>query len=186
MPELVRCKPCGFVTRKDKLGRVCPACGAKAAAFEAYEDRVSARRRFILNLDLHPILVHAPQTFAALLPVLVAVAMVFRDFYPAELGAVIGFSALILPLGVVGAILSGLVDGRVKFKRLSPPLLVRKIAAGTCLLIVSGTNAAVVLLAGFGPETMPWVLGLGMASLACAVVLGHTGKKLILPILPGR
>jgi len=186
MPELVRCKPCGYVMRKDKLGRVCPACGAKAAAFEAYEDRVSARRRFILNLDLHPILVHAPQTFAALLPGLVALAMLFPEFYAAELGAVIGFSALILPLGVVGAIASGLVDGRVKFKRLSPPFLVQKITAGTCLLIVSGANAAVVLFEGLGPGTLPWVLGLGVASLACAVVLGHTGKKLILPILPGR
>jgi len=171
---------------KDKLRRVCPACGAKVAAFEAYEDRVSARRRFILNLDLHPILVHAPQTFAALLPGLVAVAMLFPAFYPAELGAVIGFSALILPLGVLGAILSGLVDGKVKLKRLSAPLVVRKIAAGSCLLIVSGANAAVVLFGRLGPETMSWVLGLGVASLACAVVLGHTGKKLILPILPGR
>ena len=186
MPELVRCKPCGYVMRKDKLGRVCPACGAKAAAFEPYKDRVSARRRMILNLDLHPILVHAPQTFAALLPGLVAVAMLFPAFYPAELGAVIGFSALILPPGVAGAIASGLVDGRVKFKRLSTPLVVQKIAAGTCLLIVSGANATVVLVGRLESGTMPWVLGLGLASLACAVVLGHTGKKLILPILPGR
>jgi len=185
MPELVRCRPCGYVMPKDKLGRACPACGAKAAAFEAYVDRVSARRRMILNLDLHPILVHAPQTFAALLPGLVAVAMLFPAFYPAELGAVIGFSALILPPGVAGAIASGLIDGKVKLKRFSPPLLVQRIIAGAGLLIVSGANAALVLVAGLGAEAMPWLLGLGVASLVCAVVLGHTGKKLILPILPG-
>jgi rubredoxin len=186
MPELVRCKPCGYVMRKDKLGRVCPACGAKAAAFEPHKDRVSARRRMILNLDLHPILVHAPQAFAALLPVLVAAAMLGPSFYAAELRAVIGFFVLVLPLGTVTAIASGLVDGKLKFKRLSPPYLVQKIVAGIGLLIVSGANAAVVLVAGLGPRTMPWVLGLAAASLACAVFLGHTGKKLILPILPGR
>jgi len=186
MPELVRCKPCGYVMRKDKLRRVCLACGAGVRAFEPYKDRVSARRRFILDLDLHPILVHAPQTFATLLPGLATVAMLFPAFYPAELGAVVCFSALILPLGVVGAILSGLIDGKVKLKRLSTPLVVQKIAAGTCLLGVSGANAAVVLVGGLAPGTMPWVLGLAVASFACAVVLGHTGKKLILPILPGR
>lgn len=186
MAELVRCKPCGYVMPKDKLRRVCPACGVSAKAFRPYEDPVAERRRLVLNLDLHPILVHAPQTFATLLPVLVATTMLVPSFYPAELAAVVCFSALILPLSVAGAIASGLIDGKVKLKRLSAPLIVKKIAAGTCLLIVSGLNATIVLLGNFGPATMPWVLGLSGASFACAVVLGHTGKQLILPILPGR
>ena len=186
MPEFVRCKPCGYVSRKDALRRVCPACGAALSAFEPYEDRVSAARRLILNLDLHPILVHAPQTFAAFLPGLVAVAMLFPSLYPAELRAVVCFTALVLPLSVIGAILSGLLDGKVKFKRLGVPLVVRKIVIGACLLMISTVNGAIVLAGGFQDGTRLLVLSLGVASLVCAVLLGVTGKKLILPILPGR
>ena len=98
MPEFVRCKPCGYVSRKGTLRRVCPACGAALSAFEPYEDRVSAARRFILNLDLHPILVHAPQTFATFLPGLAVVAMLFPAFYSAVLLAVVCFAAFVLPV----------------------------------------------------------------------------------------
>ena len=186
MPEFVRCKPCGYVSRKGVLRRVCPACGAALSAFEPYEDRVSAARRFILNLDLHPILVHAPQTFATFLPGLAVVGMLFPSLYSAELRAVVCFTALVLPVSVVGAILSGLIDGKVKFKRLGVPLVVRKIVIGACLLIISTVNAAIVLVGGFQDGTRPLVLSLGAASLVCAVLLGAAGKKLILPILPGR
>jgi len=186
MAEMVRCKPCGYVTRKDKLRRVCPVCGAKLSAFEPYSDDVSARRRFILNLDLHPILVHAPQTFAVLLPALMVAMWFFPDFYPGELKTVACFSALVLPLGVVGSILSGLIDGRVKFKRLSPPLLRLKIALGAGMLAVTTVNAAVVLSGGYTPATEPWVFGLAAASLVLAVLLGANGKKLIAPIVAGR
>ena len=186
MPEFMRCKPCGYISRKDALRRVCPACGAPLTAFEPYEDRVSAARRSILNLDLHPILVHAPQTFATLLPGLVMVAMLFPGFYANELNAVVCFTSLILPLSVVGAIVSGLIDGKVKFKRLGVPLVMLKMVAGACLLLLSIVNAAIVLVGGFQASVRPFVLVLGAASFLCAVLLGHTGKKLILPILPGR
>ena len=186
MSELVRCKPCGYVCRRDALRRVCPACGAGLSAFEPYEDRVSAARRFILNLDLHPILVHSPQTFATLLPALVLVGWVFPTFFANELSTVVRFTALILPVTVVGAIISGLIDGKVKFKRLGVPLVMLKIVAGACLLIISIVNAAIILVGGFQDSVRPLVMVLGVASLVCAVLLGHTGKRLILPILPGR
>ena len=185
MSQLVRCRPCGYVVRKDALRRVCPACGAALSAFQPYEDRVSAARRFILNLDLHPILVHSPQTFAALLPGLAVVAMLFPAFYSTELNALVCFTTLILPVSVVGAISSGLIDGKVKFKRLGVPLVVRKIVIGACLLISSIVSAAIVLLGGFQDGTRLLVLLLGVASLACAVLLGLNGKRLIRPIMPG-
>ncbi len=186
MPELVRCKPCGYVSRKDALRSVCPACGAPLSAFEPYEDRISATRRSVLNLDLHPILVHAPQTFATLLPVLAAVTISFPALYSDELSAVACFTAIVLPLSVVGAILSGLIDGKMKFKRLTTPLLIRKIILGASLLIISGVNATIIILGGFQGGTKSVVLLLGIASFICAVLLGLTGKRLIIPILPGR
>ncbi len=168
MPEFVRCKPCGYVSQKSALRRVCPACGAALSAFEPYEDRVSGTRRTILNLDLHPFLVHAPQTFATFLPGLAAVAMLFPKLYSAQLHAVVCFTALIRPVSVVGAILSGLIDGKVKFKRLGVPLVLRKIFIGVCLLVVSTVNAAIILRDGFQDGTRPLVLSLGVASLVCA------------------
>jgi hypothetical protein len=186
MPELVRCKPCGYVCPKSSLRQVCPACAASLAAFEPYEDRVSAKRRWFLSFDFHPILVHTPQAFVVLLPGLAAVCMLFPEFYSAELCAVVCFMVLLLPLSVVGAILSGLLDGKVKFKRFRAPLLVRKIVFGAFLLIISTVNAAIVLMSGFQDGTRLLVAALGVASLVCGVLLGLAGKKLILPILPGR
>lgn len=186
MPELMRCKPCGYISRKDALRRVCPACGAPLTAFEPYEDQISATRRSILNLDLHPILVHTPQTFATFLPGLVLFTLLFPTFHSAELLAIVYFAALILPVSAIGAILSGLLDGKVKFKRLNTQLLVRKIVLGASLLIVSMANAAVIVIYGFQHDTRLVILFLGAAAFVCAVLLGLTGKKLILPVLRGR
>ena len=186
MPELVRCKPCGYVCRKDALRGVCPACGVGVKAFEPYEDRVAAKRRFILSLDLHPIIVHAPQTFASILPGLVLAAVLFPELYPEKLEAVIYFTALILPPSVAGAILSGLIDGKARFKRLKSPLIVQKLFAGAGLLAVSITTAATILLGGFTAGTRPFLIGLSLTSFVCAVLLGRAGGRLMGPILPGH
>ncbi len=186
MPELVRCKPCGYVCRKDSLRGVCPACGVGEKAFEPYEDRVSAKRRIILSLDLHPIIVHAPQTFASLLPALVLAAVLFPALYPDELKAVIYFVALILPPGVAAAIASGVIDGKARFKKLKTPLIVQKIIAGSALMGVSIATASVLLIGGFNSGTMPFLIGLSIASFVSAVLLGRAGGRLMGPILPGR
>jgi hypothetical protein len=93
---------------------------------------------------------------------------------------------LVLPVSVVGAISSGLIDGKVKFKRLGTPLVLRKIVIGSSLFIISLANAVVVLLAGFQAGARIAVAALGAACFVCAVLLGQAGKQLILPVLPGR
>ena len=185
MPSLVRCKACGYIIQERKLGKVCPACGLRRSVFEPYEDKVSPRRRFLLDLDLHPILVHFPQTFASILPPLILANLLLPSFYAQELAAVTSFSALLLPVTTVGAFLSGLFDARIKLKRLSPPALIRKISAGSALLLFSTGGGLIVALQGFTPETRIYVLLLSLASFACAVSLGAMGKKLIPTILPG-
>ena len=185
MAQLLRCKACGYLIREDKLGKVCPACGLRSKVFEPYEPKVSAWRSFILDLDLHPILVHFPQAFCTILPPLVLGRIAMPSFYAQQLDAVIQFTVLLLPLTVVGAILSGLIDAKVKLKRLRNPAPLRKILVGNLLLALSIANAAVVLLGGFDESTRPYVLLLGAASLACAVLLGMMGKKLIAATLPG-
>ncbi|NQU21551.1 MAG: rubrerythrin [Candidatus Nealsonbacteria bacterium] len=185
MSSLVRCKACNYITRESKLGEVCPACGFQRSVFEPYEDKVSPRRRFLLNLDLHPILVHFPQAFVSMLPPLILANLLLPSFYEKELAVVTSFTALLLPLTTVGAFLSGLFDARIKLKRLSPPALIRKIAAGSALLLFSAVGGVIVALQGFTAETRIYVLLLSLASLACAVLLGMMGKRLIPVVLPG-
>jgi len=185
MAQLLRCKACGYLIREDKLRKVCPACGLRRKIFEPYEPRISAWRSFILDLDLHPILVHFPQAFCTILPLLVLGRIAMPSFYAQQLDAVIQFTVLLLPLTVVGAILSGLIDAKVKLKRLRNPAPLRKIIVGTLLLALSVANAAVVSLGGFDQTTRLYVLLLSSATLACAVLLGMMGKKLIAAILPG-
>ena len=171
--------------RERKLKEVCPACGLRRSVFEPYEEKVSARRRFILDLDLHPILVHFPQTFATILPPLLLATMLLPRFYGQELVVVASFTALVLPAAAVGALISGLVDARVKLKTLRTPALVRKIAAGCGLLLFSAMAALIVAFDGCQPGNRVWILALSVASFVCAVLLGMMGKKLIPVIRPG-
>ncbi|MEE9602191.1 MAG: hypothetical protein V3V75_02735, partial [Thermoguttaceae bacterium] len=140
MAQLLRCKACGYLIREDKLRKVCPACGLRRKIFEPYEPRISAWRSFILDLDLHPILVHFPQAFCTILPLLVLGRIAMPSFYAQQLDAVIQFTVLLLPLTVVGAILSGLIDAKVKLKRLRNPAPLRKIITGNLLLALSIAN----------------------------------------------
>jgi hypothetical protein len=171
--------------KESKLGEVCPACGLKRSVFEPYEDKVSPRRRFLLDLDAHPILVHFPQTFASILPPLILANLLLPAFFRDELMAVISFTALVLPLTSVGALASGLFDAKLKLKRLDTPALVRKAAVGSALLLISAANALIVVFQGYRPQTRIYVLVLSVACLACAVLLGMMGKKLIPVIMRG-
>ncbi|MBN1909090.1 MAG: hypothetical protein JW818_05070 [Pirellulales bacterium] len=186
MSALVRCKACNYIMKESALGEVCPACGVKRKVFEPYEDRVSARRRFLLDLDSHPILVHFPQALVSMLPVLVAANLWLPSLYGPELIVVTCFTVLVLPFSVMGAIASGLFDAKLKFKKLSPPAVVRKIVTGSLLLVLTTANAAFLCIFGYEGTGRWIVLALALGSLGCAVLLGVVGKKLIPAILPGK
>lgn len=181
MIELVRCRPCGYVIRADKLGDVCPACGLPRKVFEPYREKVSANRKMILGFDLHPIAIHLSQTFVGLIPLLMLVSVLFKDFHPVIIQSVIVFGVYVLPFSLILALVTGIVDGITRFKSLKPPLLRFK-------LIVSGiiTSISFVILFLYkSGEFSPLVFILNIACLGCAVALGLWGKKLIEVILPG-
>ena len=67
MKDYVRCKACGYIMERSKLGDKCPACGVSATMFEPYDDKLSEKRRRLLDIHVHPIVVHFPQAFAAFL-----------------------------------------------------------------------------------------------------------------------
>jgi len=167
--------------KESELGDVCPACGLPRNVFEPYRERVSAKRLFILALDIHPIAIHLSQTFVALIPLLSIFYLIFPNFYP-EIGhPVITFSIFMLPLSLVLSFFSGLLDGITRFKTLRTPLLKSKIIYSSMILVLGFSMWASELT-----DQSQWItLGISFGAFACAVKLGLLGKHLIDVILPG-
>lgn len=181
MKELVRCRPCGFVMEADKLGDVCPACGLPRKVFEPYRERVSRNRLMLLNLDLHPIVIHLSQAFVIAIPMLVILTKLFPGFQTEMLKSVLIFSVFIFPFTLVMAIITGVIDGLTRFKTLATPLLRVKIIFSFIILSLS------ILLFFVAPHNdYAWLtMVLSILCLAAGIQLGLWGKKLINVILPG-
>src|SRR6056297_1118929 len=110
MRKEVYCKACGYIMREEKLGEVCPACGVPKTAFEPYKEKLSERRRFILDLHLHPITVHFPQAFASILPVLIIGGILLTCRFGDMLISTATVLIYLLPLTVLPSIAAGLID----------------------------------------------------------------------------
>ena len=177
--KLLICKPCGYVMKESELGDVCPACGLPRKVFEQYKERMSPGRSRILRLDLHPIAVHFPQTLLVFLLQALLLNLVFPDFYPEVLLGTATFSAVLFPVTVLGAYLTGLVDRKLRFKSVTTPILVKKIVYSSILFLASLFTP---FLAWGGVETLNsklWLLVCCSVALYCAIELGHAGKRLM-------
>ncbi len=181
MKELVRCRPCGYVMEAGKLGDVCPACGLPRKVFEPYRERVSLNRLKILNLDLHPIVIHLSQAMVIAIPVLAILINTFDQFYPDLLKSVLIFSVFVFPFTLIFAIITGIIDGLTRFKTLKTPLLRVKIIFSIIILVLS------LVLFFVAPRENYYILTIiiSILCLAAGVQLGLWGKKLITVILPG-
>jgi len=188
MKEQVRCKACGYIMEKDALVDVCPACGVKKEMFEPWEDKVGAARRFYLELHLHPIIIHIPNSLAPIL-LLVALAFPFVPQFQTYLWPTLQLLSWLFPLAVFGGFASGVVDGKVRYRKVTAPLLLKKIILGTLLFVVSIVQAVLVsVTTGFGPGTGGLWTGYviaALASLVLASVLGKWGSSLFSAAMPG-
>jgi O-antigen/teichoic acid export membrane protein len=165
----------------DKLGDVCPACGLPRKVFEPYRERVSRNRLILLNLDLHPIVIHLSQAMVIAIPMLVILTHLFPGFQHEMLKNVLIFSIFVFPFTLVMAIITGIIDGLTRFKTLATPLLRVKIIFSIIILILS-----VILFFVAPHEDHYWLtISLSILCLAAGVQLGLWGKKLINVILPG-
>lgn len=185
MAKTVRCKACGYVTDESKVKDVCPACGLPKTVFEEYNEKISKKRKFILDLHLHPIAVHFPQALATLIPVLLIAAMLLDPdllLYFVHSARVL---AVLLPFTVVGAIVAGIVDGKTRMKKLNTPLLARKMILGFLLLLFSVPMAVVVIWFGNWWGWPFLLIALSLGCLICEVFLGRIGGKLMYARLKG-
>ena len=188
MANFIRCKACGYVTGEGNIKDVCPACGVPAKMFEPFTDPVSEKRRMILGLHIHPIMVHFPQAFSITLFFLVVVSY----FIPVKVGwtlfdAILVISFL-LPYFVILSIITGLLDGKIRFRKVTTPLLKKKIILGMLFLI---TSIAISFVA-FSNQLLVMALPiyeiltmLTIVAVACSAGLGLIGGHLMEAKFPG-
>ena len=137
MKKLYKCRVCGYVVeRKDPPG-ICPACGVKGKIFEEYESPISEKRRKVLELNIHPVMVHLPIAFVSSLFLLSLMRIVGvveeQSVFMGMLNALI----MILPFVVISATMAGMYDGKLRFRRLDTPHLKKKLVLASFLILIS-------------------------------------------------
>jgi uncharacterized membrane protein len=170
---------------KDKLGEECPACGVSSKVFEPYKDRMSEKRRKLLDLDLHPIAVHFPQTIAVFIMQFVFLTIVLPHFKITEISAFVVFLSVLLPFSVIGAFVSGVIDGKLRFKKLGTIALRRKIIIGSGMIVSSVVVAFIAIKYDYTLSTKIALFVSSVVTLALAISLAVTGKKLMYAEMPG-
>jgi rubredoxin len=183
--ELLRCKVCGYIIKSNKLGDVCPACGVPKTAFEPYKETMSQKRKAILDLDLHPIMVHFPQAFAAVIPPFILLSLLSPISAGTELLITVKVLAILLPLAVIPAALCGIIDGKTRFKKITTPLLKKKIIGASVLFVMSLALAAVTATFGIESAGKWYVFIIAIGCIACEIVLAQIGKTLMNAKMPG-
>jgi rubredoxin/small-conductance mechanosensitive channel len=187
MKTYVKCKACGYIMEAGKVGDKCPACGVPAKQFEPWEEKLSPSRKRILDLHIHPVIVHMPQAFAAFLVVIAAALAIFGEGEPrASLLGCARVLGAMLPLTVIAAMAAGIFDGKVRFRRVNTPLLIRKMIFGALFFAMSFAAAFLALFTGLENTTtlLPFAV-LEALSLFCGALLGIWGSGLMNAKFPG-
>ncbi len=184
MAHFERCKACGLVMIAGKY-EICPACGVKKSAFEPFHDKVPHNRRIVLDLHIHPILVHFPQTISSILFTMLIGALILSGDFSEKLLHVADIMAYLLPISIPPAFLSGILDGFVRYKRLDTPYMIYKTLVGIILMLIS-IAIAIITFYGDSREIIFYNIFLTLLSLACQVYLGRVGARLMFGIMPGK
>jgi cytochrome bd-type quinol oxidase subunit 2 len=186
MKEYMICKACGYVMEKSKVKDQCPACGVPAKNFEPYKEIVSPKRKLLLSLDLHPVLVHFPQAITALIFIFLPLSMILPQGASVKLVDAAVVLSYILPFTVLFAFIAGLFDGKIRFRRITTPLLIRKMIIGGLFMILSTGLLVIALISGYGSDWSIYsAIALSIASLGCGTVLALIGVGLLHAKFPG-
>jgi uncharacterized membrane protein/rubredoxin len=188
MKKMVRCKACGYIMEEGKLGDKCPACGVPRTSFEPYADSMSASRRNVLNIQLHPIAVHFPISFvSAVLVFSIAIAFFSGSAYT-YLVSTTKVLLLFVPVLIIAAGVLGFIDGKIRFRKVGRShILKTKIAYAVILFVISVALTVIVWIFGFDRVIYNSVAALLAAiALAVIVVLGLLGTSIKDAALPGK
>jgi len=183
----VRCKVCGYIMDASKVGDLCPACGVKATMFEPLTEKFSDSRRKFLDLHIHPILTHYPQAFSVILFIFSLARPIVHGALARVVSDTLLALAVALPITLAASFVSGIADGRVRFRKLKAPYLRIKLWVGITYIGLSLIFLMSLLLSA-APGTMLWTLlciATAIGLLACTSILGNIGSRIASSRLPG-
>jgi rubredoxin len=183
--RLVICSVCGYIMQEGDLHEECPACGVSKKVFKPYEDRVKKKRRKFLDLHIHNIIVHFPQAFSVFMLFLLGAVYVVKDPLKAEFLVTAKVLAIFLPLSVLAGLVTGLIDGKTRFKRLNTIILKRKMIVGAVFLLCSAAAVFVLHAADFKSSSHLISLALVAVCSGASVFLGHNGGRMAGTEVPG-
>ena len=182
MQQMVICKSCGYIMAQSKLGETCPACGVKAQMFIPHDERISDKRKLLLALDLHPILVHFTQAYTATILALSLLALLVKPGWLERIMTVVIVLGYAVPFTVVAAFAAGLYDGKIRFRKVKTPLLVKKMVLGSILFALT---CGVFLCVLCNPLPLALIALLSAIAMVCASILGFWGVSLLNSRFPG-
>jgi hypothetical protein len=184
---MIRCKACGYITKEGELGDRCPACGAPKTAFQPYTDPVGEHRRKILKLDLHPVGVHFATSFAVVVFLFSLADLFLSGNSQTTLVDATKIIVLLQPLVVVAVILLGILDGKIRFRRIkNSQILKRKIVYGIILWVVSAGSAAIIWSNSFASVALSSLaVLLAAAAVVLVLLLGLLGASIREAAFPG-
>jgi rubredoxin len=177
MTQLLRCKVCGYIIKESKLGDKCPACGVPKTAFEPYKEKVAEKRKKILDLEIHPILTHFSVSFSAFSFILTLITLLFPTFYRAAIFNCIVILNISLPIFVGLTLMAGIVDGKIRFKRIITIQHKKKMVIGTIFLALAIAIGVISFVLPTETILIPLVI-ISFFCVACAGLLGLIGRAL--------
>lgn len=185
MKKYVRCKVCGFIMEEKALEGVCPACGVPKTAFVEHKLNINEKRQAILDLHIHPITVHLPEATAIFMVGFMIIAFLAAGTIKDNLETANKILSFFFPITILVAIFSGIYDGKIRFKKLSPPYLKLKIYLGIVLLVTSIISAVLfqIYFSNFAAKIIIFVLSL--INLVLCAIIGKVGGKLMESKMPG-
>ncbi len=177
------CRVCGYVRLVGKGGR-CPACGVKDTAFVPFQHKASFNRRTFLKLDVHPVAVHFTITYTAVTALLFFILLFIDELLGVPIQGILDLQITFLPLLITSGGITGLIDGKIRFRKIKTPYLLRKIVLG-CILLVISVFLLILHIISQGDASFLLIEAL-LISLAfiLASYLGWIGAELICPIVP--
>lgn len=119
---------------------------------------------------------------AAFLPVL---SMLVAEPLRYELFVIAKWSVLCLPFAVLLGLVTGLLDGKIRFKKLTTPLLMKKILAGVVLQILTCAAFLVYFIYGFAGSALWGIVLLNLLALPLSVYLGRAGAGMVDSLIAG-
>jgi uncharacterized membrane protein len=186
MANLIKCKSCGYVTEEGKVTDVCPACGVPAKMFEPYVDPVSPQRRMILKLDIHPILVHFTVSFTFSLLILNLAAFFLKGDLFDDISTAARVIAFFLPITIILSFAGGLFDGKIRFRKVTTPLLKTKMLLSVIFFAISIVYFMLMLKFGFGGFLWLGIMAVVItAALGVVIALALIGTSLLEAKFPG-